>query len=79
MKYIRMVQTADGQTHSNVKAALKHLDARYADKLLPLAHKLNGATFTQITELLDASLDTFAAMIQLKADMTLEIPDEDNE
>jgi len=40
MKQITMIETYDGQRHTDVLAAKKHLAALYADKLSVISHQI---------------------------------------
>lgn len=75
MKRVSRIQTFDGLLHESPQAAQRHLDKLYGDLLLPLCHKLVHKTngkYGKTADFLDANLETFAALLRIKQDMTPE-------
>lgn len=68
MKPVTKIQTFDGKLHDNQKAALKHIQARYADILLPICAKLTQMKYTEIAQFIDDNLDLFSKLITIKQD-----------
>jgi hypothetical protein len=75
MKWVQRIQTRDGMVHETEKAAKRHAEARYADKLLPLSHKLIAQRLGDLAGFVDANLDKFLELKALKDDIEL-IPTE---
>lgn len=70
MKQVTMYMTDDGKVHQDKRAALKHVEARYADKLLPLANKLAQIDkYIAMSEFIDSNLALFLELHAIKQDM----------
>lgn len=71
MKTITKVQTDDGTIHDSSEAALKHLDARFADALLPLAKKLTACSrYTEVCDVLSNNLNAMREMVRLSDEIS---------
>lgn len=78
MERITKLKTADGALHDTETDARKHAEARYANALLSLAHRLvRIEKYSAVTEFLDANLDAFADLTALKRDIQIEAPEAD--
>lgn len=73
MQRISKIRTFDGAEHADYNDAKRHLDKIYGDELTRLAHQIVklDAKYRPITEFLDANLDAFARLLEIRADMTL--------
>lgn len=72
MKWVQRIQTIDGVLHETPQAAKRHAEARYADKLLPLAGKLvQIGKYTAMADYLNNNLDQFLELRALKDDIVL--------
>ena len=71
MKWVQRIQTRDGLVHETPQAAKRHAEARYADKLLPLSHKLIVQRLGDMAGFVDANLDAFIELKALKDDLVL--------
>jgi hypothetical protein len=80
MRWIQMVQTSDGVLHENALKAEQHSEKRYGDELTRIAHELcrTDGKYSKLTEYIDANLGAFVKLAALKADITLENSDDDD-
>jgi hypothetical protein len=79
VKQISCIQTSDGALHTNIDAAIRHAEARYADALSKIAHELalNGnGKYKTTGDYIDANLGKFADLMALKADIVFCAEDE---
>ena len=58
MKTETVYTTSDGQRHDTIDRAKRHADARYADAMCRLSHRLVAVEkYGRMTEFVDAHLD----------------------
>ena len=69
MKRKFQVQTYDGKLHDSVQDAKKHLDVKYADILLRIAREVVQLKYSAAAEYLDAHLNDFQLLLQIRNDM----------
>lgn len=80
MKTVTMIQTHDGAIHDSVKAATKYLEKQYGDLLLKHARALTkDMRYTATSEYLDSNLQDFVTLAKIKADMAMEIEENEDE
>lgn len=79
MQRITKIRTFDGAEHTNQTEAKRHLDKLYGDELTKLAHQLVklDAKYGPTTEFIDANLDAFARLLEIKADLALTSDEEE--
>ena len=80
MERVTKVRTFDGLLHDDQRAAQRHLDKIYGEALSKIAHKIisdSDFKYSKLLECLDGNLDAFKKLMQIKADMRMENPDED--
>jgi hypothetical protein len=78
MRVVTIFETADTKRHETFEGAIKHLEARYADVLLPTAHKLATMSPYKAAEWIDANLSTFTDLVALKAEMQFVEPSQED-
>jgi len=77
MKRVTKIETADGVLHDDLGAAQRHVEALYGNALSRLAHKLvRLEKYAAMMETLNANLPAFQELLDLKADLQLENPEE---
>lgn len=80
MRRVMKVQTLDGALHDSERDAKRHAEAKYADKLCSLAHKLVAITkYSDMLDFIDANLGVFEELQRLKADTILETNEGEDE
>lgn len=74
MKIIEKFATIDGVEHDSMQQAKRHLENEFAKRVTTLGHKFApaGIRYSQFVELIESNLETFAELIQIKADMEME-------
>lgn len=80
MKLIQRIETFDGETHEGWAGAKSHLDKLHADLLSKISSNLCAACngkYVATGNWIDANLDLFLQLHQIKADMALSNPEED--
>lgn len=80
MQLVQRVETFDGQIHDSVSKAKRYLEVVHADKLTIIASALVklDAKFVATGNWIDEHLDLFADLAEVKADMVLSNPEEDD-
>jgi hypothetical protein len=76
MKRVYKIQTSDGVLHDSQRDATRHAERRYGDALLSLGRDLANQKYTFVTDYIDANLDAFAALTDLKNDHLLDACDD---
>lgn len=80
MRTITRVETFDGAVHTGAAAARKHLDKLYGTELTRVAgHLAQIDKYQAACEYIDGNLGVFVYMHQIKQDMFMEAPDEDED
>lgn len=79
MKKVTLYTTSDGALHTSLDRAKKHAEARFGDAVCSLAHKLlridmYGSITSQIAE--GGLIEEFAKLAELRADMSLELEED---
>lgn len=74
-----VIVTNDGKIHRSEKAARKHLEARYADLLNPLAHRLLPLNYSALTEALHESIEVFRQMVEIQEELKRGVVGQDEE
>jgi hypothetical protein len=78
MQLLTMIKTLDGLHHKTEADARRHLDKLYADELLKHARNLAQQNYTFTSEYIDANLDGFARLKEIKNDFILTNDDPEN-
>lgn len=77
MERITAYRTRDGQTFADHRAAYRHAEKMYGEKLSSIAHKLLRAEkYGAMLEAIESNAEAFAELTALRADMVLVVADE---
>lgn len=74
MKQIVQYQTSDGKIHQDLKEAQDHAELRYDQALRDLVNDLKAHDFYVFDEFIDANLNRFQKLIDLKKDIQDQTP-----
>ena len=78
MKQVTKYETLGGKLHSSHDDARRHAERVYGDALTALANRLlRQDKYTAMCNFIDANLDDFESLRQLKADIELQPPEEE--
>ena len=71
MKFVSMVQTADGCLHKDAREARRHLEKLIADEISLHAHSLHGKSWQLIGDYLYQNTERFEKLLALKNDLLM--------
>ena len=80
MQVIRQIKTFDGKVHDDIDAAVRHLNKLHADALSKIAIEITRLDnkYVAIGDWIDANLGRFLDLHEIKQDMKIDKPDEED-